>query len=1622
MKFSELLEKYRQEALSEREKGYRFERLMVDYLMTDRRYEGKFSKIWLWRDFPHRLSLNPGGGDIGIDLVALDDEGGWWAIQCKCYQASASVDKSALDSFLGASGKKFKNHDGEAIPFSNRLWISTTNRWTLNAENEIAGQAIPVARIRLSDLESASVNWELLSAGIRGEGARLPRKTIRDHQRGALLAAREHYEEKGESRGQISMACGTGKTYLSLKVAEDLTGGRGLILFLAPSIALVAQTLREWAAEAAWPIYPICVCSDSEVGLSRRGGDESDSCSVEDLGLPATTDPKRIAERIRFAKRVHADRLKVVFSTYHSIDQVSKALHELSAEVDLVICDEAHRTTGAIFADKRESAFVRVHDNAVIPAARRLYMTATPRLYSSDAKSRAEGADIVLCSMDDESLYGRRFYTLGFGEAVDKELLSDYKILVVTVQKGLLSEAAQKELAGDKKEFDADDAARLYGCLHALSKHMDLDGQSLNEADPAPMRRAVAFCSRINASTAIAEAFGRVKEKWLDEVCPPEAAAETSKILVDIKGKHIDGTMGASERDERISWLKEESEENPKECRVLCNARLLSEGVDVPTLDAVLFLSARNSEIEVVQSVGRVMRKAPGKKFGYIIIPALVPSYVDPEDALDENKPYQVIWTVANALKAHDDRFQSLINRIQFNDKKPDGGGSLLIGGIPKGGSKSIAERAKRDILADQRQDQSPLYRALFGRLVTKVGFSGELRKWAGDVAKLAEGFKSRISNVVSQEGPHKAEFELFLAGLRGTLNPSVDAGQAIEMLAQHLITKPIFDALFSDYAFIDNNPVSKYLESMIEVLDNQGLGSDKAVLDRFYQRVRNEVSGITSAAAKQKIIVRLYDNFFREAMPKAVEQLGIVYTPVEVVDFIINSLAEILKREFNKNISDAGVHILDPFTGTGTFITRLIQSGLLGDSLDHKFATEIHANEITLLAYYIANINIENAYHSVKGEDSIFKPFEGICLTDTFQIYESTKENLFNEYKLKKNSDRVENQKKSPIIIIVGNPPYSVGQRSANDNAQNQSYPDLDKRISETYAKKSTATLKNSLYDSYIKSFRWASDRLDDQFGGIIAFISNSGWLDGNAMDGMRKCLVKEFNKIYIFNLRGNQRTSGELSKKEGGKIFGSGSRAGISISFLVKNPKHNNEAEIYYKDIGDYLTTKQKLELLTDYHYVYNNTLKWHKIIPNEAGDWINQRSDKFNDFIIIGDKINKTESKTFFKPVYSSGVKTNRDIWCYNFSLTSLKENINSSISYYNDQVTKLKPINNSNKLKIDEIIDFTTNKFVWDRQQKSDVIAQKFYKFDASSCTNTIYRPFTKQNVYFNRSLNNCVYLLPQILPSKLHKNLIICLPGLGGTKEFSSIITNLVPDYELIGKSQCFPRYYYEDISNKPNSTLPRDNVFDGYMRYDAITDYIYNECKSIYGINISKDDIFYYVYGLLHSEDYRAAFSADLKKMLPRLPLVADSNDFQAFSQAGRDLAELHLNYETVKPYDKVAITGLENENAKNFEIDKIRYVNKFDKTAIQYNSHIKISGIPLEAYDYVLNGKSAIDWILERYQVKVDKDTGIRNDPNDWAREHREPRYILDLLLRVITVSLETMRIIKSLPEVDFS
>ncbi|SSZ40502.1 Hef nuclease [Bartonella grahamii] len=1636
-----LLEYYRQQAKSPRELGTLFENLIMAYLTKDPLHYGRYEKVetyYEWAKEHEGWNKN----DIGIDLVAkLRHQEGYVAIQCKCYKADHQISKKDIDSFIAASGKDI---------FKYRLLVDSTEvELSDNVNAMIKGQAIPVYRIDLRHMENSRIDWQIFAT--KKEIVLKSTKEPRPHQEEAIKKVCEGLKEA--DRGKLIMACGTGKTFTSLKIAETIAGKGKRVLFLVPSLALVSQTIREWTADAQVPLRSFAVCSDTQVGKRRKNQDDIVGMETSDLVLPATTDAKALAKE---ACENLADAMTVIFSTYHSIQVISDAQKDHGLpEFDLIICDEAHRTTGVVLGtEKHESEFIKVHDNSIIRGKKRLYMTATPKIFSDKLKRNAVLSNNVLVSMDNEKLYGKQLYTYNFSRALEDKLLSPCKVIILVVNEKEVSQSIQHLITDKDYELILDDRTKINGCYRALTK-MDLKLDL--EDDPKPMRRALAFCKDIDTSKRICKRFK--KEKVQESLRALHKNYKDTPPL-NCTLAHIDGTFSAKERTKQLDWLKEDAGENT--CRVLTNVRCLSEGVDVPALDAVLFLHPRKSQIEIIQAIGRVMRRAEGKKRGYIILPVGIPADIPPEIALEKNQKYNVIWQVLNALRAHDDNFNKIIHHMH---KKQDVSDSLEI----VAASQELALEDTTTVIDDlpirskleysglniglatyesshtcEEQGELPLFSkckdVIKAAIVNRFYDPSYWKKWAINVGDLAQTHIARLTEVLTKsETETRQVFNDFMTELRSNLNTTVSEQNAIEMLAQHLVTRPVFNALFEGHQFVQENPVSCALQRVLNVLDKVTPKEESQDLKNISRSVQFYTRGMTTLEAQQSLIVELYNEFFRHAFPRTVEKLGIVYTPVEVVDFIIHSVDDVLRNEFGKSLGSRGVSILDPFTGTGTFITRLLQSNLIKpEDMEYKYRYDIHANEIILLAYYIAAINIEATYHGLMKGNYI--PFKHIGLADTFQTLK--KQDLIQRL-LKENSEYLELQKNLNIEVIFGNPPYSTGQKSANDNAKNTPYPILNDRIDETYAAQSKASLLRNLYDSYIRAIRWASDRIKDC--GVIGFVTNASFIDTKSMDGLRKCLVEEFSSLYIFHLRGNARTSGEQRKKESGGIFGEGSRAPIAISILVKNPKSKQQGKIYFRDIGDYLTREKKLKTIKKFGSINGITRSkqgWQIITPDRHGDWLGQRDNNFKAFLAMG--VKKGHDKKLFEN-FSCGVVTSRDAWVYNSSHEVLAKNISNMITFYNSEV---KRFNNAyghvdrriRKNAVDNFVNSDAKKISWSRALKQDLAKGKIFKFEATCLMQSLYRPFTQQWLYYNRAFNEMVLQMPRIFPiGKTAENKVIQITGVGARSGFSVLMSKDLPNLHAIDTGQCFPRYFYEDITSLKSKDNNQSHLFTNateeskiadLQKRDAITDEGLTYFKAAYpNETITKDDLFYYVYGLLHSEDYRARYADNLSKELPRIPCVKTADDFWKFVTAGRKLGHLHVNYEDVEPYPVTFKKG----NPKLTDIsnpEKFYYVTEMkfagnskakNKSIVFYNHNITMTDIPKEAYSYIVNGKSALEWVMERQCVKTDKKSGIVNDANRYAVETiGNPAYPLELFQRVITVSLETMKIVKKLPKLE--
>ncbi len=1257
--------------------------------------------------------------------------------------------------------------------------------------------------------------------------------------------------------------------------------------------------------------------------------------------------------------------------------------------IDLIICDEAHRTVGAMYSSNErddKNAFTLCHSDENIKAKKRLYMTATPKVYSENSKAKAKESDNVIYSMDDAEIFGEEIYTLNFSKAIALDLLTDYKVIILAVRKENLSgvtnsvnkKISQLKAEGtklDKKLINNEFVCKIVGTHKGLAKQdlIVLDDENKedhnlqNQYDTAPSQRAISFCKSINTSKNIKDSFETIME------CYDEELKKKSFKNLQIKIDHVDGTMNCKDRLEKLEKL---NEFKPNTCKVLSNARCLSEGVDVPALDSIVFFDGKSAMVDIIQAVGRVMRKAKRKKRGYIILPiALEESEIKNLDEAVNNTNFKNIWKVIKALRSHD---PSLVDEATFKEK-------IKIFGSDDGNNHNDEKTLFDAILLQDLAD------AMYNVMPTKLGDRNYWENFTKKTGNIARTLNNRLK-MIFEKNPEF--FHGFLDSLRENIHQNIKEDEALDMITSHIITKPIFDALFGDNI---QNPIAKALDKMVQKLSTLGLEGETKDLKNLYESVKTEALHAKSQKSQQELIKNLYNTFFKEAFKKQSEKLGIVYTPIEVVDFVLRATNGILKKHFNTDFNDQSITIFDPFTGTGSFIARLLskENALISDeALKEKFQKNLFAFDIVLLSYYIALINITQA---AQNRDSSLKNFKNIALTDSLDyLEEKTNKGALPLYEdLKENKGIKDTLAGQNIRVIIGNPPYSAGAKSQNDNNQNLSHPKLEKLVTEKYGKNSTSKNGKTTRDTLIQSIRMASDVVKDR--GVVGFVVNGSFIESKSADGFRKCVAKEFSHLYVLNLRGNQRTSGEVSKKEGGKIFDSGSRATIAIVFFVKDKSVTNNT-IHYYEVEDYLKREAKLNLLAGFENL--DLVPFKEITPNNKGDWINQREDGFEKLIPLK-RDKKLQNDSVFD-INSPGVVSGHDPWVYNFSPNILTQSVQKCIDTYNadlkrfnarfretfKQRTKGVKSDKLHKQLNDKEITTDKTKIAWTRSLKNHLIKNKNLQESSEERIRlALYRPFNKQWLYWDKDWINGQREFSKIFPDKGAQNVVINTT----IRNFSALVSDAIPDGHFIGDTQAYPLYYYDDLGN----------------RHYAISGYALNLFRRHYGDNlIAEEEIFYYIYAIFHHKGYLEKYKNSLAKEAPRIAL---SEDFKELSVLGKELGELHLNYESGEMHDSVKYTTLMNAEIEGY-YDVEKMTKKGD--SILYNQNITITKIPKKAFEYVINGKSAIDWVIERYQKTMDKESLIENNPNDYAGG----KYVFELLCRVIKLSEKSVDLIEKI------
>lgn len=1345
--YADLIIQISDQSSTTRAAGTRWEQVVVSFLSTDPLYRRRFASVEPFADWAARDAARGTAQDRGVDLIATRHDGKLAAIQCKfTSDISKKLSKGAVDSFLANT---------ESRDYAERLVVFSGFEVTRHLEEQLAAdREIPVQLLAGKVLSQANVTWGELTAIETGMLARRPLKTIRPHQRKAVDKAKAELAKAAETRTKLVMACGSGKTYTSLILAEEIAGPGRRVLYAVPSIALLGQTMRSWAEEedregrGVKHSY-IGVCSDPKTG--KRGGDGTDASDLAQMEFSVTTDPDKIHQAL--CQPIPEDTMQVVFCTYQSLPQIRQAQSRGAPGFFLALADEAHRTTG-VENDKPKAmpSFATASSNGELPqvspfqlihnhikAQKRVYMTATPKVFSEASKARKSAQNRAVWSMDDPEIFGETCHELSFSKAITKDLLSDYKVVLAQSPASLCQDVLAKFLnTPEAQELDEKDAQLLTEGVVAqmIGLYNTLRGNSDDRAGWAPLYKTIVYTNRIVDSKRFAAVFP-VFAAHLDSVVAKNAGKKAPpQNLPAIAVRHVDGGMGANQRAGHLHWL--DSARQDGEIRILSNAKCLSEGVDVPSLDALCFLQPKGSHIDIVQSVGRVMRKVPHKNFGYVVLPLVLPDTIgDYGEHIRKDDFWKTTWAVLRALRSHDERFARELGVMELDgDRWPK---NLICTTTQKDLSSQVAAFADSDstagtasttraILADEDDPAASQARAdgmwqtpegkkpsfystdsadnhpssqatahtithteptlpldfsellkqhpeealsfvlaqIRSAVVEKVGDRQYWHTWSQDAHTAYVTILARIERIYAQYPAVKRQIDQTTEGLEATLGERATVDETVSILAQYIVIKPVFEALFGTAENFEDSPLSTAMSQLHKEIRWLRLENETAKLESFYQSVIDTAKAITRPEDKQTLIKRLYEDFIRTAFPEAAKDYGVVYTPNELVNFVLRSVDWSLKEELGiaDGLADENVEILDPFAGTGTFLVNLIQNENLlpDDKLPHTYKNNLHTTEIMALPYWATELNMEQAYQARRPQDG-YVPFENGVLANTFQMY-SRKPKL-TDGPLRENQDRAAAQDSKKITVIVSNPPWNVGKTG--------DWQELEQRIKQTYCENTDVQQKASLFDSYVMAIRWASDRIGDR--GVIGFITNNGWLTSNAGSGLRRTLEEEFDHIHFVNLRGKLDISGDLEvrAKEGGNVFGV--TVGVQIVLLAKTGGQKNKIAVTNYSDMTYLSLSKKLTHLnaTGHPLDISGGMLWETAQTDYRGDWIEQGNMNFPNLIPLGDPETKKtgKGKSIFW-LHSNGLKTSMDEFVVNSDPEIVLENSIRIAEDYNRRI--------------------------------------------------------------------------------------------------------------------------------------------------------------------------------------------------------------------------------------------------------------------------------------------------------------------------------------------------------------
>ncbi len=1584
-------------------------RLIKEFFCKDHRYSWRFTKVWLWAEFPYasQFSLT---NDVEIDLVALTTENEYWAIGCRTPQQGSLDGRYSLDAFLHTSALRFTTVQGKSVGFSRLLWVATTSKskW----DTKVAMEKLPLSTLSVADFYKSNLTWDAEEDNaVSNSITELPSDTG-SYEYKVIEHLLEHF--KTADRGRLVMP---GECHeVACRFAEKVGNGESRVLVIVDSLAQLGWVLNDWSACSKNPIKAVCACSKSQA--KGVGGD----IRMVDLPVPVVSKADAIATEFQSILGNAHPGLSVLFATHQSLDLVSKAQKiinqksALATGFDLIICLDPDFELGGGAGTEFGKILPKIYDNRYILGRKRLYVTSVLSFYYKSVNTLAEPTAISAPDDKAEAWLGRVVYHLGMRELIQSGKMVDRKVLILSMSESDCPALCQEVASKTGEKISSLEVARIICSLEALSKRLAYDIRELEMQDPDRIRSVVAICEDETQADRTAKLFNVLFQPY-----SKNHSGEVRERLGKVVAKHITSSMSASQRDELLEWFTD-IEGKRSECHILTCAGNRLEIGEFISPDAVLLLSDEFTPPKLIRAFTWVARKSWDKRLGYLILPVVVPESTSPLEELNQGNRYDKVWKVLETLSAMDERFTGEVNRLDLI-RSMDGLLSDLILARDNPG-KSAEERMIFSSVTIPEENYPELdlrirefREAFLNRMVEHYGYRDCWEQQSiVTIEVLSAQFKELRERLLATL--HLDVWSKVQRALRKNLDPDSTREDAVDFLALHLVVRPLFTVLLGADRFERNNPVATSLQEVVEANFRELQPTYNPTLERFLEITFRRLEGIGFGEGRYRLLGELCEKLLVPAFPSIAERLKSGGMPDWLMDFLLRSVNVLLYQELGTFLSARGTRILEPFAGVGRFSARLLLSGLVkSDDLARKGAEELYVNESNLLAYYVASVGMEILYRGLISEVD-GNPCRQVCLADSFRLAEATVRGPGSKV-LSENLERSRGQRKTAVQVILSDLRFVLGS-----GLSERHYPNLEAKISDLGV--------GTVTDRLIRLVRWVFDRLDAQTGGIAVLTAGEDWLESGNYVGLRQYLEEKFSSVYVLRLHRSMVDEISVGKNQDP---GDGLPSVVLILVRTPDPKLNPDfsfglepevehelryvlgwksslvkAKIYYRDLEINPDGLDEIQKLAKFSSILDPRLELLRLYPSHRHDWIDPQEELYKSFMPL---VGEANAKGYFAPISTPGCDTGRDAWVYNFSLSELKKTVRIMLRAYNDNVKMQQAAEELNVRGLGwQILDPDSTMLHWTPRLMQEFSKGRLHSSKSTFYRTSLYRPYVKMHHYFDPSFNENPGSLPEIFSDGVAKRMI-CVP-LDSERPFSVLITDCVPDFKLFkGGVQCFPlnysmrEYQASDDLFIPGKVKP--------VSIEGISDFALSKACQLHGRNCSREEVFYYIYGLLHSPDYRSRFASGLRRSFPRIPLLEDTDKFQAFVTAGRRLADMHLHYETWKCCMQVEIIGLESGD---FRVERMRFDGGEKSNEIIYNSHIRIKHIPLAFREYMIDGRSAVEHFMEGYSLIRDWESGIVNDPN---ADLNNPREILDRLLRIIQVSLDTVKIVRALPHLSF-